>query len=428
MPRGSEFCMMMRVPVCVIILATATTIASPIPLPEHLEFRRVDTTATALASSLQPLLQSSYIAVPDDSLALDYSAQDLSWMLEAPESTHDLRVAIGRQGAPDLVAFVCAVPSPLLLQGTPLEAVEVSLLCVHRDCRGQGLTKLLLAELRRRAAAAGVRCAIFTEARPRYNLPMLRAGCYHRPLRARALIRSGFWKLSGIEAENAIALSHLPRRLARSLTHPPSRPATDAPSRCTLRPLQPSDAPACHRLLSAYSSRFTLAPHLSIEHVRHRFLGRAAHSRALICAGSLVGFGTFVLVPLRTREGKRLIQAQLIGLFLAPSLGQHASSPSSQHDSSSSTRSAAAPLAAWREPAVLLLLHGLLRHARSLGAHVFNAHALAELTPELLERLGFASGDEATYVCLMDTTRGGGVPIGGGRMLDPAEASWLPLL
>ena len=82
-----------------------------------------------------------------------------------------------------------------------------------------------------------------------------------------------------------------------------------------------------------------------------------------------------------------------------------------------------------RERAVLMLMHGLLRRARAKGAHVFNAHSLAELSPTVLELLGFGKGDEATHVCLVDTSpRGGGRPMGGGKMLDPAKACWLPLL
>ena len=143
-------------------------------------------------------------------------------MLDAPGGAENLRVGLGCRGESGLVAFVCAIPSPLVYDRTPLEsAVEVSLLCVHREWRGRGLTKLLLAELRRRADVADVRCAIFTEARPRYTLPMLRADCYHRPLSVANLVRSGFWELSEQETRMARKLSHLPRGLPRALTHPP---------------------------------------------------------------------------------------------------------------------------------------------------------------------------------------------------------------
>ena len=164
----------------------------PTGLPDSLEFRRVG--AAELRTELQPLLQTSYVATPDDELRLDYSARDLAWMLDAPGAREELRVGLGCRDEAGLIGFVCAVPCGLLVRGEQVDAVEVSLLCMHRDWRRRGLTKELILELRRRADAAGIRCAIFTEARPRHTLPLLRAECYHRPLRARALLRYGFWR------------------------------------------------------------------------------------------------------------------------------------------------------------------------------------------------------------------------------------------
>ena len=138
--------------------------ARAVTLPDGLEFRR----SIDVRTDLQPLLRSSYITTPDDALALDYAARDLSWMLDAPEADVSLRVGLGEVGKSGLVAFVCAVPSSLQLLGEQCDAaVEVSLLCVDRAWRGRGLTRMLLAELRRRAEAAGVRHAIFTQPRPR---------------------------------------------------------------------------------------------------------------------------------------------------------------------------------------------------------------------------------------------------------------------
>ena len=128
---------------CVGLFLAAAVTASP-SLPAHLEWRKIG--AMEIKAELTPLLRSSYVATPDDALLMDYGARDLAWMLGAPGASEALRVGLGEVGA-GLVAFVCAVPSELLLRGEQRDAVEVSLLCVRRDWRGRGLTKLLLQEV-----------------------------------------------------------------------------------------------------------------------------------------------------------------------------------------------------------------------------------------------------------------------------------------
>ena len=110
----------------------------------------------------------------------------------------------------------------------------------------------------------------------------------------------------------------------------------------------------------------------------------------------VLGFIAFTLLPLRTTSGERIVQAQLLGYSLARR----------------------APL----EPTLLRLVAAALRHARRVGAHVFNAHALAELaTGGRLDALGFGQGDATTSVCI-DGIGGDGVA------LAPEAACWLPLL
>ena len=395
-----------------LLIVALSLISTESKLPESLEFRRIG--AAELRSELRPLLRSSYISTPDDSLRLDYAIADLNWMLDTPDADEALRVGIGVSNQPDgLVAFVCAVPSSLRLHGELHAAVEVSLLCVKRDWRGRGLTKLLLFELRRRAKVAGVHCAVFTEARPKYTLPLLRADCFHRPLQPMALLRCGFWQAPFTPAGDAKTRRRL-RAAVRAAAHLP-QPAMLSPLAASLPPsslrrMRQSDAKSCHQMLRDRSSHFAVAPEFTAEQFRHRFLGSGAAS--FVLAGKqrgepLLGFASFTILPLRTATGQRLLQAQLLGFALAPSL--------------------AAADDALRDAALVTLLDGMLRRARAHGAHVFNALALAELTPALLQQLGFGRGDEASYVCL-DAAGGPALSIAKHAPLDPADACWLPVL
>ena len=391
----------------------------PTGLPDSLEFRRVG--AAELRTELQPLLQTSYVATPDDELRLDYSARDLAWMLDAPGVREELRVGLGCRDEPGLIGFVCAVPCGLLVRGEQVDAVEVSLLCMHRDWRGRGLTKELILELRRRADAAGIRCAIFTEARPRHTLPLLRAECFHRPLRARALLRYGFWRPpAGDEGGDTVEQSrrqlHAAADLASQLPlHASLAPTSARLPACSLRRMRHSDADACHQFLLERSRRFELAPSFTPEQFEHRFLGGGAFSFVLARRAhhgrrpdetDVLGFVSFSLLPLRSSDGGRLVQAQLLGYAVAPHLADTADGALTEH-------------------ALLLLLSGALRIAKARGAHVFNAHALAELTPDMLARLGFGRGDEASYVCIDGPS---GAQRDSKRLIDPARACWLPLL
>ncbi len=226
----------------------AASAAAP-ALPSGLEWRRVR------SRDLYVLLRDSYVAEGD--FRLHYRRRMLRWLLHTPGTDRTLQVGIGRMGERELLACVCAIPTTLSTpDGTRKHAIEVSMLCVRRDWRSRGLTRLALAALRVRALARGVECAIFTGARPlpRITAPILSARCYHRPLRARALIKSGFWDLSverggggvegGISYEAAMAAADamvaLPT-LPKGLPNP--------------HPLRPADVKSCHRLLVDRMSR-----------------------------------------------------------------------------------------------------------------------------------------------------------------------------
>lgn len=364
------------------VTATAASLpSSGRSLPDGLEWRSVT------APALRTLLSSSYVALADGSLAVDYPESTLRWMLDWPGAREELRLGLAVRGSDALVGCICAAPSGLQLRGEKLEALEVGLLCVHRSWRSRGLTPLMLQELRARAAELGLSSAIYTLAASR-GTPLLCARCFHRPLRLGALRRRGFWVTDEDEDGGGS------RRYARQRMAP-------LPRGGRLRRMRASDVPRCLELLRARTCRHAFAPTWSEDEFRHRFLGRAA--RSYVLAGErrdapARAFVSFMLLPLRTRS-RPLLQAQLLGL-------------AADEEAAATDGSAARPRA---------LLAAALRAARREGAHVFNALAMAEHTPLLLGALGFEEGDGATNIHLLSP----GIDTGS---LPARDVAWLPVL
>jgi GNAT superfamily N-acetyltransferase len=353
---------------------------------DRLEWRRVT------APALHKLLESSYVASDDGSLALDYPESTLRWMLSAPGTCEELQLGLAEPGSRSLVACVCAAPCGLLVDGERREALEVGLLCVHHSWRSLGLTPMLLQELRARASRLGLKCAVYTLASAR-GAPLLRARCFHRPLRPAALRQSGFWAAAeqGEEGKEARAAEKRAVALPRGLGAP------------RLRRMRASDVARCLELLEQRARRFAVAPSFSEAEFRHRFLGGAA--RSFVVDAPARAFVSFMLVPLRTRAHP-VLQAQLLG-YAAADAGE------GEEEGDGGAGAGPRPKA---------LLAAALRAARREGAHVFNALALAEHTPLLLGALGFGEGDALTSVHLL---MGGGAA--GPTSVPASGVAWLPL-
>ena len=165
-----------------------------LPLPHGLEWRRIDD--RQVGTTVRSLLHSSYVATPEEDLRLDYSASALQWMLCAPGAIDELRVAIAEPDDFSIVAFVCCAMRIRARRRREAKCGGGPLLCVRHDWRGKGLTRLLLAELRRRAAEKGIATAIYTAAEPRHRdrFAVLTTCSLHRPLRPLDLLRCGFWQ------------------------------------------------------------------------------------------------------------------------------------------------------------------------------------------------------------------------------------------
>ena len=404
--------------------------------------------ASRIARELPPLIEAAYVATDDDELRLDPPPGMLRWMLSPPGMRDELQVGIGVRGEAQLIGFVAAVPSALRLRGERHQAaVEVSLLCLRRQWRGQGLTRVLLEELRRRCDAAGVQLAVYTASRPRRVRPLLRAACFHRPLLAKALLESAFLRAEATdnaadpnEAAAAKEQTRITAADVRKALYEAARlpqPLRRTPSSPRLRRMRADDALECLALSDEHARAFDLAHSFSMAQFRHRFLGcgaislvlrgRPRHSRHRCLfwrrrshlqgsggghgsggadaggGGPLLGFISFTLLPLRSASGKRLVQAQLLGLALTPG----------------------APT----EETLERLVDGALRTARGEGAAVFNALAVGDLSPARLAALGFVQGDGETFV---HVEHSGAVDAADAprepQTIDPSAVSWTPML
>jgi GNAT superfamily N-acetyltransferase len=414
--------------------------------------------ASRIARELPPLIEAAYVATDDDELRLDPPPGMLRWMLSPPGMRDELQVGIGVRGEAQLIGFVAAVPSALRLRGERHQAaVEVSLLCLRRQWRGQGLTRVLLEELRRRCDAAGVQLAVYTASRPRRVRPLLRAACFHRPLLAKALLESAFLRAEATDnaadpnesaaakEQTRITAADVRKALYEAARLP--QPLRRTPSSPRLRRMRADDALECLALSDEHARAFALAHSFSMAQFRHRFLGcgaislvlrgRPRHSRHRCLfwrrrshlegsggghgsgggdagsggadggggtgaggGGPLLGFISFTLLPLRSASGKRLVQAQLLGLALMPG----------------------APT----EETLERLVDGALRTARREGAAVFNALAVGDLSPARLAALGFVQGDGETFVHVEHSSAVDAAD--EPQTIDPSAVSWTPML
>jgi glycylpeptide N-tetradecanoyltransferase len=272
--------------------------------PKGLEWRN----ARGDIHSVHALLADSYVASDDGQLRMCYDRDTLRWMLDAPGTHDSLKLGLGVCGERTLVGFISAIPSVLCLHGERREAVEVTLLCTAKGWRRQGITPLLLAELRSRATDIGMRHAIYTTAQPR-QLPLVCAACFHRPLQPRRLHRLQFWHPTDKEIGSG---GSAPRLLGAAVARKARLPhPTEGVPR--LRSMRASECTTCHEHLCHRLESFTLARSLSIEEFRHRFLGGpvrsfVAHNED----GRAIGFVSFMLVTLRTFGGSEIVQVQLL--------------------------------------------------------------------------------------------------------------------
>ncbi|CAL8109796.1 unnamed protein product [Orchesella dallaii] len=122
-----------------------------------------------MVEEIHLLLRDNYVQDSSSTFQLEYTANQINWVLGQGE---DNAVVVGIKSSgtdPDdligegqLVGFVAAVPAKISIHGQTIKVGLVNFLCVHRLLRDRRLTPLLLAEIMRRLNARGIRHASFT--------------------------------------------------------------------------------------------------------------------------------------------------------------------------------------------------------------------------------------------------------------------------
>jgi len=224
--------------------------------------------------------------VEGGSFRLSYTDELLRWCLLPPGYVQDWHVGI-RHGN-KLVGFISAIPAEVtaILR---CNAVEINFLCVDRTLRSKRMAPVLIMEITRRVNLRGIHQAVFT-AGVVIREPVAVCQYYHRPIRPKKLIATGFMNLGrNMTLARTIKSYTLPKYAAHDL-----------------RPLEIQDCPAACRLLMDHLSKMGIYPNFTTETFMHWFLPRigTVHCYVLGDSNNITDMCSFYALPLlSTRTG-----------------------------------------------------------------------------------------------------------------------------
>ncbi|KAI9008235.1 acyl-CoA N-acyltransferase [Gaertneriomyces semiglobifer] len=228
----------------------------PYPIPSNFEWCLVDIEDAAQIKELYELLSLNYVEDDDAMFRFDYSADFLKWALQPPGWKKSWHIGVRVAANKKLVAFISGIPANLRIVDHHQLLVEINFLCVHKKLRSKRLAPVLIKEVTRRVNLEGIFQATYT-AGVYLPTPVSTSRYYHRTLSPKKLIETGF--------------SHLGRNMtmARSIRLYRVPETTSTPG---LRPMKADDVPAVTELLNKYLQKFTMAPHMTEDEVRHWLL------------------------------------------------------------------------------------------------------------------------------------------------------------
>ena len=281
-----------------------------VPLPAGYAWVCVDVTDAAQLQEVFQLLEDNYVEDDDNMFRFDYAPEFLRWALLVPGRVAEWVVGIRRTAAPlagapapgQLVGLITGVPLTMRLHDRVVRMAEINFLCVHKQLRALKLAPMLIQEVTRQVHLAGLFQAVYT-AGVTLPTPFTEARYYHRSLNPKKLVEVGFSGLSrNMTVARAVKLYRVPERTALA----------------GLRPMEPRDVPAVHRLLTEYLARFDVAPVFAEDEVAHLFLPRKGVMSAYVvedpATHALTALGSFYSLPssvLTNPKYKRLSAAYL---------------------------------------------------------------------------------------------------------------------
>ncbi|KAF7967211.1 hypothetical protein HWV62_35134 [Athelia sp. TMB] len=266
----------------------------PYPLPKEFEWCMVDLNETQQTKEVYDLLSLHYVEDDVASFRFLYSAEFLAWYillfkrrenatlkshpraLKPPGYHKEWHIGVRVRSNKKLVAFISGVPLSLRVRENTVLASEINYLCVHKKLRSKRLAPVLIKEVTRQCHLKGVFQAIYTAG---VMLPTPIAMCrrvscyfisadvrltplacyryYHRSLNIPKLVNTNF--------------THVPRsmtlaRMIRIYKLPSS------PHLSYLREIEEKDISAVSALYTRYMQRFSMAPTMNEEEIRHQFI------------------------------------------------------------------------------------------------------------------------------------------------------------
>lgn len=228
----------------------------PYPLPKDFEWSTLDINDGKQIKEVYDLLSLNYVEDDDAAFRFQYSAEFLEWALKPPGYFKEWHLGVRVSSNKKLVAFISGVPTTLRVRGNVFRASEINFLCVHKKLRSKRLAPVLIKEVTRQVHLQGIAQAIYTAG---VVLPTPVSTCryYHRSLNIPKLVDVKF--------------TYVPRNmtLARMIRVYKTDSAPRLPG---LREMEAKDVPQVADLFARYMQRFSMAPIMTVDEIRHLFL------------------------------------------------------------------------------------------------------------------------------------------------------------
>jgi len=282
----------------------------PVPLPKGYSWTTVDITNATELQEMFKLLEDNYVEDDDNMFRFDYAVEFLRWALMVPGAFPKWNVGIrdtreGIKGTAlynQLVGVITGIPVTVRIHDRVVRMAEINFLCVHKNLRSLKLAPMLIQEVTRQVHLCGMFQAVYT-AGVTLPTPFTEARYYHRSLNPKKLVEVGFSSLSRtMTIARAVKLYRLPEKTAL----------------VGLRPMEATDVPAVHKLLTQYLAKFDVAFVYTPEEVEHFFLPRPGVMNSYVVEDptthALTAFGSFYSLPstiLNNQKHNRLNAAYL---------------------------------------------------------------------------------------------------------------------
>lgn len=258
--------------------------AEPLALRGEFEWSTIDVESPEQLSEVYTLLHENYVEDKEATFRFEYTEEFFNWALKPPGWCREWHVGVRVKGTNKLVAFISAVPAHLRVRTSPIEAVEINFLCVHKKLRAKRLTPLLIKEVTRRVNRQDIWHALYTAG---IVIPSPISTCQytHRPLDWKKLYEAEFsYKPDDVSEEQMVAKFSLP----------------DSTETRGLRKMELKDVDAALALLEKYQAKFDLVQEFSKQEFTHALLGEEKVVYSYVVEsedGKITDFFSFYLLP-----------------------------------------------------------------------------------------------------------------------------------